>query len=107
MDRPIQGSGLLGLVTDAAQLRAAHYRDQASLLRQMAEAESLMRLRGNLLNLAHKYAYHHRESSLAPVEAATEEMGRQTASGWQSGVADRASAQGRRPVPEHPHERSA
>src|SRR3954471_16233731 len=53
MDRPIQGSGLLGLVTDAAQLRAAHYRDQASLLRQMAEAESLMRLRGNLLNLAH------------------------------------------------------
>jgi hypothetical protein len=63
MDRPIQGSGLLGLVTNSAQVRAAHYRDQASRLRQMAEAESLMRLRGNLLNLARKY-----ESLAATVE---------------------------------------
>jgi hypothetical protein len=48
-------SGVLEFVATAAHARAAHYRDQAAQLRDMAEAEPVGRLRDRLLDLAAQY----------------------------------------------------
>src|SRR5207302_11150879 len=48
-------SAVLEFVATAAHARAAHYRDQAAQLRDMAAAEPIGRLRDRLLDLAAQY----------------------------------------------------
>jgi hypothetical protein len=51
----IQGLGVLEFAATAAHARAAHYRDQAARLREMAEAEPIGRLRERLIDTARQY----------------------------------------------------
>jgi hypothetical protein len=48
-------SAVLEFVATAAHLRAAHYREQAAQLREMAAAEPIGRLRDRLADLASQY----------------------------------------------------
>ena len=48
-------SGVLEFVATAAHARAAHYREQAAQLRDMAEAEPIGKLRDRLLDVAAQY----------------------------------------------------
>ena len=45
-------TALLGLVINAVHLRAAHYWQQAARLREIAEIESIERVRDSLLDVA-------------------------------------------------------
>ena len=45
MPSDVPGSGVLEFAANAAHARAAHYRDRAARLREMAEAEPIGRLR--------------------------------------------------------------
>jgi hypothetical protein len=47
--------GVIGYISDAAQLRAAHYRDQAVCMLNMAVKEPVTELRYPLVDLAHEY----------------------------------------------------
>ena len=47
--------GVLEFAVSAAHARAAHYRDQASRLREMAEDEAIGRLRQRLIETAIEY----------------------------------------------------
>ncbi len=48
-------SSVLEFVATAAHARAAHYREQAAQLRDMAEAEPIGKLRDRLLDVAAQY----------------------------------------------------
>jgi hypothetical protein len=48
-------AGVSQFAASAAELRASHYRGQAARLREMAKAETVGRLRHDLVNLANKY----------------------------------------------------
>jgi hypothetical protein len=48
-------ASILDRMTNAAQARAAHYREQAAEFRQMAEGGERDRLHHDLLELAEKY----------------------------------------------------
>jgi hypothetical protein len=48
-------SAVLEFVATAAHVRAAHYREQAEQLREMAAAEPIGRLRERLLDVAAQY----------------------------------------------------
>ena len=55
MASDLRRAALLELVSNSAAVRAARYREQAAQLRDMADAESLARLRSRLLDLAAHY----------------------------------------------------
>ena len=55
MPSDVQGLGVLEFAANAAHARAAHYRDQAARLREMAEAEPIGRLRERLVDIARQY----------------------------------------------------
>ena len=48
-------TGLLGYIAGAAQVRAASYREKATLLRDMAETEPIGALRSGLLTLSRRF----------------------------------------------------
>ncbi|HEY4470150.1 MAG TPA: hypothetical protein VGN21_03195 [Stellaceae bacterium] len=55
MASEIGGFEVLHFAASAAHARAAHYRDQASRLREMAEDEAIGRLRQRLIETAIEY----------------------------------------------------
>ena len=61
-------TGILDFVTNSAHERAAHYREHAAKLREMAEKESAGRLRTNLLSLADQYEGLAAKAAIKPTE---------------------------------------
>lgn len=55
MPRDIEAIGVLEYFANAAQARAAGYRDKATRLREMGEAEPIGKLRQRLLDLSREF----------------------------------------------------
>ena len=54
MPKP-EDTGVLEYLATAVHLRAASYRDKAAVLRSMAEAEPIAKLRNRLLDLSRQF----------------------------------------------------